>query len=168
MNAASDYNAQDGTAKCLGHAEVTVESHDGHLQHTKGAIRASDNACPPQEGLVHLGDKWTTQVLWELATTADGRVRFARLRRKIDGISSRMLTVTLRFLERNGLVIRQVFAEVPPRVEYELSPLGFGLVDALTPAVQWLDDHAQAMAQARERYQNCPSLRTPPGSRGRR
>jgi DNA-binding HxlR family transcriptional regulator len=78
----------------------------------------------------------------------------------VDGISQRMLTVTLRGLERDGLVQREVFAEVPPRVEYSLTPLGRSLRDVVAALVAWSDDHTRDIGAARDRYDQ--SHRTQP------
>src|SRR5438034_6080426 len=78
--------------------------------------------CHARDVLARVGDKWSVYVIYVLADA--GKLRFNQLRSRVDGISQRMLTVTLSGLERDGLVVRTVFAEVPPRVEYLLTPLG--------------------------------------------
>jgi len=78
-----------------------------------------------------LGDKWTVQVIWRLSLAEGRRLRFSHLKREIDGITQRMLTLTLRGLERDGFVRRHYFPEVPPRVEYELTELGAGILASL-------------------------------------
>src|SRR6266699_3928684 len=86
-------------------------------------------ACPAvREVLNRVGDKWSVQVI---ALLGDGPVRFSELRRSIEGISQRMLTLTVRNLERDGLITRTVFAEIPPRVEYDLSKLGQTLLEPI-------------------------------------
>ena len=80
--------------------------------------------CVSHDVLERLGDKWTTSVVWVLAEAPGHRLRFSAIRNGIEGIAQRMLTVTLRGLERDGLVVRHYYPEVPPRVEYELSDLG--------------------------------------------
>ena len=79
-------------------------------------------------------------------------MRFTELRREIDGISQRMLTVTLRQLERDGLVCRTVYAVVPPRVEYCLSPLGDTLLATIQALVSWTETHQQEIAEARAEF----------------
>jgi len=81
----------------------------------------NDRSCPSRLILDHLADKWAVLIVVRLAS---GTMRFAELRRAIDGISQKMLTVTLRDLERDGLVVRKLYASVPPKVEYSLTPLG--------------------------------------------
>src|SRR5256885_3070276 len=78
--------------------------------------------CHAREMLARVGDKWSVYVIHVLGDT--GTLRFNELRGRVDGVSQRMLTVTLRGLERDGLVVRTVYAEVPPRVEYALTTLG--------------------------------------------
>jgi DNA-binding HxlR family transcriptional regulator len=85
-----------------------------------------------------------------ICVLADGVRRFGELRREIDGISQRMLTLTLRQLEREGLVERTVFAVVPPRVDYELTPLGSTLLDTIQALVAWASEHGNEIAEARD------------------
>jgi DNA-binding HxlR family transcriptional regulator len=99
--------------------------------------------------LDRVGDKWTVQVIHLLGL---GTMRFSELRRSVEGISQRMLTVTLRGLERDGLVMRQVFAVVPPRVEYTLTPLGESLLDVVGALVEWSAGHTGDIAGARRHY----------------
>jgi len=88
--------------------------------------------------LERVGDKWTLLVIRGLA---DGPVRFTSLQDAVTGISHRMLTRTLRALERDGMVARTVYAEVPPRVEYELTRLGATLLEPVMAMVEWVDRH---------------------------
>ncbi len=97
----------------------------------------------------HTGDTDPALVIYVLA---DGTRRFSELRREIDGISQRMLTLTLRQLEREGLVRRTVFAVVPPRVDYELTPLGSTLLDTIQALVAWAGKHGHEIAAARSAY----------------
>lgn len=106
--------------------------------------------CPSRDLLDRIGDKWSVLILGELA---DGQPhRFAALRDRIGGVSEKMLTQTLRFLEQDGLIAREVFAEVPPRVEYRLTPLGVTLRLPLAALRTWSIDHAGDVIQARARY----------------
>ncbi|MFS3135858.1 winged helix-turn-helix transcriptional regulator [Gluconacetobacter sacchari] len=109
-------------------------------------------SCSEHGVMTSLGDKWTILVILQLARAPEPRQRFSRLRRDVAGISQRMLTVTLRMLERHGLVVRHYHAEVPPRVEYELSPMGASLVPALETFAAWIATHWDAMMQARDDY----------------
>jgi DNA-binding HxlR family transcriptional regulator len=99
-----------------------------------------------QQAVGVLAAKWSVIVLARLAT---GTHRFNELLRRIDGISRRMLSTTLRQLERDGLVERRVFARVPARVEYRLTPLGEELLRALTPLAGWGREHQQTLSAAR-------------------
>ena len=96
-----------------------------------------------------LGAKWSLAVLARLTT---GTQRFNELLRQIDGVSRRMLSATLRQLERDGLVLRHVYARVPARVEYELSDTGEALLMALAPLLDWGKLHQLDIAEARERF----------------
>jgi DNA-binding HxlR family transcriptional regulator len=99
--------------------------------------------------LDRVGDKWSAYVLFLLG---DGTRRFMDLRRSIEGISQRMLTVTLRNLERDGLISRTVYAVVPPRVEYALTPLGRTLQQVMDGLVAWVENHVREIERARAVY----------------
>jgi DNA-binding HxlR family transcriptional regulator len=99
--------------------------------------------------LARIGDKWSLQVV---ITLADGQKRFSELRRSIEGISQRMLTLTLRGLERDGLITRTVFPTVPPRVDYELTPLGRTLIEPVHTLAKWANEHREPIQQARARF----------------
>ena len=105
--------------------------------------------CEIRDLLDRLGDKWSLLVVELLG---GGTRRFSELRREIDGISQRMLTLTLRQLERDGLVTRTVHPVVPPRVDYELTGLGASLLDAVAPLVDWARCHHEDIAGARSGY----------------
>jgi len=100
------------------------------------------------ETLARIGDKWTVLVVEQLCRTR-GPVRFNEIRRSIDGISQRMLTLTLRSLERDGLVTRTVHPTIPPRVDYELTELGHSLRTPLVAIADWARANLAAIAQAR-------------------
>ena len=99
-----------------------------------------------------LNDKWTVVVLWRIASATEHRIRFSALRNQIDGITQRMLTLTLRNLERDGLVHRHFFPEVPPRVEYQLTELGQGLLTALECVNRWIVENTQRVDECRRAY----------------
>jgi DNA-binding HxlR family transcriptional regulator len=101
------------------------------------------------EVLARVGDKWTMQVIAELG---EGPRRFNELRRGIDGVSQRMLTLTLKNLERDGLVSRTVTPSVPPRVDYALTDLGRSMLAPVNALGQWAAAHVPAMDAARQRY----------------
>jgi len=96
-----------------------------------------------------VGDKWTMYVVHVLGA---GTRRFSELQREIDGITPRMLTVTVRSLERDGLVTRTVYPEVPPRVEYALTRTGRTLLEAVSPLVEWAGSHIAPIDRARIEY----------------
>jgi DNA-binding HxlR family transcriptional regulator len=104
--------------------------------------------CPTRRALDRIGDKWSVLIVGRLTERTH---RFAELRRGISGISQKMLTQTLRSLERDGLVTRTIYAEVPLRVEYALTPLGRTLADPIHAVVAWAEDHiAEVEAAQRE------------------
>lgn len=106
-------------------------------------------ACPIHEVLDRVGSKWSILIV---VTAARGPIRFTELERSIDGISRRMLTLTLRNLERDGLLTRTVYPTVPPRVDYELTPIAHELHEALTALTAWADKHRAAITAARHTY----------------
>jgi DNA-binding HxlR family transcriptional regulator len=103
-----------------------------------------------QQAVSVLAAKWSVVVL---ARLAEGTHRFNELTRQIDGVSRRMLSATLRQLERDGLVERHVYPRVPARVEYELSTAGEALLSALTPLAGWGVEHADQLAAARVQFE---------------
>jgi DNA-binding HxlR family transcriptional regulator len=108
-----------------------------------------DATCGVRDVLDRIGDKWSLTVVHELAW---GSKRFTELLRNVDGVSQRMLTVTLRGLERDGLVTRTVHPTVPPRVDYQLTGLGTTLLDTICQLMAWTADHLDDIVQARQRY----------------
>jgi len=106
--------------------------------------------CHAREMLARIGDKWSVYVIHVLG--AAGTLRFNELRSEVEGISQRMLTVTLRGMERDGLVVRTVYPEVPPRVEYALTPLGATLRQLVRGLVQWSGAHLREVDAARVAY----------------
>ncbi|WP_238474086.1 winged helix-turn-helix transcriptional regulator [Altericroceibacterium spongiae] len=107
-------------------------------------------ACPAvTEVLSRVGDKWSMQVVIRLGS---GPRRFNELKRLVTGISQRMLTRTLRGLERDGLISRTVTPSVPPRVDYELTPLGHSLWSPVALLSSWAVTNREEIHQARDRY----------------
>jgi len=116
--------------------------------------------CEVRQILDRIADKWSLLVIALLDTRT---LRFNELRREIDGISQRMLTLTLRQLERDGIVSRTVYPVVPPRVDYVLTPLGASLHETIQALVTWTETHQGEIAAAREAYDACatsPDLAT--------
>jgi DNA-binding HxlR family transcriptional regulator len=99
--------------------------------------------------LARIGDKWSVLIVSRLGT---GRMRFNELKREIGGISQRMLTLTLRNLERDGLITRTVFPTVPPRVDYELTPLGRSLLVPVSALGDWARNNRGKMEEARTHF----------------
>lgn len=105
--------------------------------------------CAIRGVTTHLGSKWATMILFLLSQET---LRFGELRKRIENISQRMLTQTLRQLERDGLVSREAYAEVPPRVDYALTELGHSAVTALLPLVIWARDKKSEIDESRQRF----------------
>lgn len=105
--------------------------------------------CPVRNVVAQIGDKWSLLILFALV---DGPERFNALKSRIEGISQRMLTQTVRDLERDGYVSRTVYPEVPVRVEYELTEMGSDLVKPLYQLVVWAETHQDEINQARAKY----------------
>jgi len=107
------------------------------------------NCLPIREMLARVGDKWS---ILTLGVLGDRRLRFGALNRAMPGISPRVLAVTLRALERDGLVVRTAYATVPPRVEYEVTPRGQSLREALSPLAAWVIANRHALEESRQAY----------------
>ncbi|MFJ8535473.1 winged helix-turn-helix transcriptional regulator [Streptomyces sp. NPDC093591] len=123
---------------------VTVQAMNAH-------------ACPVREVLDRVSGKWSVQIL---VAAAHGPIRFTELERSIEGISRRMLTLTLRNLERDGLVTRTVHPTVPPKVEYELTPVARELHETLQRLTDWAERNRVYIAESRAAYdeEHAPEL----------
>lgn len=108
-----------------------------------------NEACPITEVLDHVAGKWSIGII---VAAAQGPVRFTELERAVKGISRRMLTLNLRKLERDGLLVRTVYPTVPPKVEYSLTPMARELHSTLTGLVGWAERHRGSITRARVRY----------------
>ena len=133
---------EDGTSKSVGHCQGTELPEDA-LQWD------SREDCEVRQILDRVADKWSLLVI---ALLDNRTMRFSELRRQIDGISQRMLTVTLRQLERDGLVDRTIYPVVPPRVEYALTPLGASLHQTIQALVDWTEANQDQVAASRAAY----------------
>lgn len=121
-------------------------------------MRASENTpCPVRGVLDQVGDKWSMLVM--LRVVERSPMRFSELRRAVDGISQRMLTETLRGLERNGVLTRTAYPTIPPRVDYAITPLGVSLAQVVRPLVAWAKEHRPEIAEARQRFDTRASAR---------
>lgn len=107
-------------------------------------------SCPSRRLLDTIGDKWASLVI--VALGMDGRLRYSELSARIEGVSQKMLTQTLRNLERDGLLTRTVTPTVPVRVDYELTPLGTSLLEPICHLKQWAEAHMAEVEKAREQY----------------
>ena len=108
-----------------------------------------DDECPTRLALDRIADKWTALIVGRLA---EGPRRFGQLRRDVSGISAKVLTQQLRGMERDGLLRRRVYASVPPRVEYRLTPLGQTLIGPLEAIRGWAECHVAQMLVAKQAY----------------
>lgn len=134
---------QGGTFLEPGHMDVTEDDVADVAEHLPGACAAVSSI------LSRVGDKWTVLVVM---TLADGPMRFNELKRKIGGVSQRMLTLTLRGLERDGFVSRTMFPTIPPRVDYELTELGQSLRVPVADLGNWAFEHIAVVAEARAAF----------------
>ncbi|WP_284734892.1 helix-turn-helix domain-containing protein [Nonomuraea sp. NEAU-A123] len=119
--------------------DVTAQVHGSH----------DSAACTMLEVLDRVSGKWAIGIL---LATAHGPVRFMELERTVKGISRRMLTLTLRNLERDGLLVRTVYPTVPPKVEYTATDIALELYESLTSLTSWAGRHRAAIAAARDAY----------------
>ena len=124
-------------------------SKAGHLD--PAAVCRSSDPMAVRELLTKIGDKWTIFLVLSLDLLG-GRARFSQLERAIPGISQRMLSSTLKTLERDGLVIREVFPEVPPRVEYEITDLGKSLLLPMQRLVDWAKENWEQVRETQSKY----------------
>ncbi|MFC9505012.1 winged helix-turn-helix transcriptional regulator [Streptomyces sp. NPDC057002] len=139
---------EEGTSKSPSNCESTVDYGDADPFQWD-----TREDCQVRQILDRIADKWSLLVI---ALLENRRLRFTELRREIDGVSQRMLTVTLRSLERDGLVKRTVHPVVPPRVEYELTSLGRTLHTTIQSLVTWTEEHQDEIAAARTAYDTRP------------
>ena len=108
-----------------------------------------DPDCPTRLVLDRIGDKWTVLVVLLLS---DGPMRFTDLRSRIGRVAPKVLTQTLRRMERDGLITREIFAEVPPRVEYTLTDLGHALIGPISVIGDWAEVHVRRITAAQAEY----------------
>ncbi|MEU8205431.1 helix-turn-helix domain-containing protein [Streptosporangium sp. NPDC049046] len=142
---------EEGTSKSPSRCPDTDGAYGAHSAHDAYDARQWDTRedCEVRQILDRVADKWSLLVI---ALLDSRTLRFTELSREIDGVSQRMLTVTLRHLERDGLVRRTVHPVVPPRVDYELTPLGVTLHDTIQSLVTWTERHQNEIAAARAAY----------------
>jgi len=126
---------------------MTIQAPKSPYEHS--CVTGEVDGRAIREVLDRVGDKWSLLVI---ATLEQGRLRFGELQQHIPGISQRMLTLTLRQLERDGLVTRTVYAEVPPRVEYALTPMGETLIAPSVALATWAIANHPRIESARQHY----------------
>ena len=130
-----------------GHVDPAREPSEGPCE--PAGSTSEPSACRAREVLQRVGDKWSVFVIDLLG---QGTMRFTELHRSIDGITARMLTVTLRGLEHDGIVTRTIHPVIPPRVDYALTPMGRTLLDTIGQLVTWTDSHLPEIEDARAAY----------------
>ena len=140
---------EEGTSKSPTHCCDTDPPRGDAEEHWDAHQWDTREDCEVRQILDRVADKWSLLVI---ALLERRTLRFTELRREIDGVSQRMLTVTLRQLERDGLVRRTVHPVVPPRVDYELTPLGATLHETIQALVTWTEAHQNEIAAARAAY----------------
>lgn len=137
--------AQGGTSLKLGHTHVTAANFNTAPE----PVHDLKSCDAVNSVLTRVGDKWSVLIVMLLA---QGPCRFNELKRRVGGISQRMLTLTLRGLERDGLVKRTIFPTVPPRVDYELTPLGHSLRGPIEALGHWAFDNYECIVAARAEF----------------
>lgn len=125
------------------------EGNQGSLIMIREKYRVLNEKCPIRDILDKLGDRWTVLVLTALEP---GTLRFGELRKSIIDISPRMLAHTLRNLEQDGLVLRQVYATIPPKVEYSMTTLGYSFYENIRQMVKWAEENQADIHAARNAY----------------
>ena len=129
--------------------EASVATREKAISHFSD-VRKTFHNCPVSDVIDRIGDKWSVHAIIVLGK-AD-KMRFGELMKSIHGISQRMLTVTLRNLEQDGLLTRQVYAQIPPKVEYQLTELGRSLLQQLIQLSEWASANMMQIFAAREKY----------------
>jgi DNA-binding HxlR family transcriptional regulator len=130
---------------------VSLKTYSVLVDTNEVAVRGDldDPDCPTRQVVDRIGDKWSVLVILHLARSG---MRFTELRDRVRGVTPKVLTRTLRALERDGLVSRRVYVEVPPRVEYALTDLGRSLTGPVDILRAWAEENITAITRSRERY----------------
>lgn len=121
-----------------------------HEQNEKSMGYVLSNQCPSREVLEHLTSKWSVLILRCLA---NGLQRFSELKKRIEGVSEKMLTQTLKMLEKDGFILRTVYPEVPPRVEYQLTEMGQQAALQLSQFINWIEENIDEILLLRKNEQ---------------
>ena len=133
--------------------QVGTFMSDTNVLETTPPWNVFDSHCPTRQVLDCIADKWSVLIIRRLS---DGTLRFAQLRRAVDGISQKVLTNTLRSLERDGMVTRRIYASVPPKVEYSLTNLGRSLCGLVEGICSWAEANIERVQEARGVYDRTP------------
>lgn len=146
---------QEGTKTIRSNKTVTnaeaerVSEKERFKKKFEQAKSTRDMFCPVRDIMARVSDKWT--ILTILTLGGFGTLRFSEIKNKITDVSQRMLTLTLRNLEEDGLVTRKVYAQVPPRVEYQLTDLGNGLLNQISLFAEWANAHSALIIKNRKK-----------------
>jgi DNA-binding HxlR family transcriptional regulator len=125
--------------------------HQKNLKNVFEYIKTTRHSfCPVRDVITRISDKWSILAIYALG--AYGTLRFNELKNKIGDVSQRMLTVTLRNLEADGMIKRRIYPEVPPRVEYELTALGKGLLQQISQLGDWAQQHGASIIRNRSKF----------------
>lgn len=138
-------------------AQAALTPESAQVAQSAQPTTQAEGCKAPREVLGLVADKWSLLVV---STLGDGPRRFTELKRGIDGISQRMLTVTLRSLERDGLLTRTVYEVMPPHVSYRLTPMGADLLQAAAPLIEWSTRNRPRIDAARAGYDARPAAWT--------
>lgn len=141
---------QEGTKKLDTYFNVTITDNQPIMMEKIIENFTVSANCPVRNVLDRFGDKWSILILMVLGQ--NGTMRFNEINKTIGDISQKMLTVTLRTLEADGLISRQVFPEIPPRVEYQLTHLGFSLIPHINNLATWANEHIVEIKSSREKF----------------
>jgi DNA-binding HxlR family transcriptional regulator len=143
------YEPQEGTFSILEHTEVTTQQVRRPPKQIAQSPERAEGCHTVTSVLALVGDKWSVMIIVTLGSESK---RFNAIKREVGGISQRMLTLTLRGLERDGLVTRTQFPTIPPRVDYALTALGCSLLTVVRPLGDWALAHLGILRSAREKY----------------
>lgn len=149
-------DAQEGTTRYYTYLRVTNIDNEMYTMETFLEKDGDISVCPVRSVLDRIGDKWSILVM--LVLGKQDTMRFNEVQKEIGDISQKMLTVTLRSLEADGLVKRTIFAEVPPRVEYAITPLGESLLPHVVALSDWAINNMPAIKKSRKRFETSKAM----------
>jgi DNA-binding HxlR family transcriptional regulator len=148
-------NKKEGTETLQSNTRVTnvatkgVADEKKYKEFFEFAQITRNQICPIRDIIARISDKWSMLAI--LALGGYGKMRFNELKHKIGDVSQRMLTVTLRHLEADGFITRKIYPEVPPRVEYELTELGYGLLTQYSFFADWANANGEVIIKSRKK-----------------